>query len=352
MDLLERVLLLTDHTRLAEEASQQPEWYKEWFHFCLIGPEIEAIVNFSFVNDNRPAAEPRSRLARLILLVHGDGWEGDLVEIPAQEVEINPGRIDLRFGQNRLRYENGGFHISAALETRPLTLDVQIQPITYPLLRNRAPIGVGKIDWLVVPRLKASGTLVAGRRVYRLENMPVYHDHNWGHWLWGQDFAWVWGFALPTRGAAGWSLVYDRMTNRARSQVQELKLCLWKDEKLVKIFAHGDIQAHPQGYLSSQRIPKFPRIMGLIAPEITTDVPRTLEIEARSGSGPLGSSMLDSDWLLWRFEAGSIAQIVVPNETDLLETVINEVTGSVQVEGSVKGETFQFEGKGFFEFLT
>ena len=24
----------------------------------------------------------------------------------------------------------------------------------------------------------------------------------------------------------------------------------------------------------------------------------------------------------------------------------------VQVEGSVKGETFQFEGKGFFEFLT
>jgi hypothetical protein len=47
-----------------------------------------------------------------------------------------------------------------------------------------------------------------------------------------------------------------------------------------------------------------------------------------------------------------VAQIVVPNETDLGETIINEVVGKFQAEGRVKGEEVSFAGEGFFEFLT
>ena len=279
--------------------------------------------------------------ACVILLVQDGAWDGDVCEIPFRDVQLSPGRIDLRFGQNRLYFHDGVFRISVALESRPLTLELQIRPITYPLLRSRAPIGGGGIDWLVVPRLQANGTVICDRNVHRLVDAPAYHDHNWGYWLWGQDFAWEWGFALPAQSATPWSLVYDRMSNRGRGQAQELKLCLWKDDRLVRIFAHDDITIGRQGHVVRRQVPKFPRIMALVAPEMTTDVPRCLEIEAFSGS----------DHLHCHFEAEQVAQIVVPNETDLGETIINEVTGKISARGNVKGDPVEIEGKGFFEFL-
>lgn len=342
MRLIGRVLTLTDHTRLSSESGKRPGWYKEWHHFCIIGPELQAVINFSFLGDNRPAAAPGARQTRLTLLVHGAEWDGDVWEIPGRDVELNPGRIDLRFGHNRLLFRDGVFQLSAALENQPLTLDLALRPTTFPLLRNQAVIGEGTIDWLVVPRLEASGTLVIGRKVHRLERIPAYHDHNWGHWLWGQDFAWEWGFALPLRGEAVWSLVYNNLTNRARSQVQERKLSLWKGDKLERIFTPDEINVRRQGYLPRRKTPKFPRVMALIAPEMTTDVPGCVEIEAAAGP----------DHLWCKFEAQEIAQIVVPNETDLGETVINEVIGTIQAGGMVKGEPVEIEGKGFFEFLT
>ena len=203
-------------------------------------------------------------------------------------------------------------------------------------------MGQGTIDWLVVPRLAASGTIVVDRRVYKLENAPAYHDHNWGHWLWGQDFAWQWGFALPAKMDQAWSIVFDRVTNRARNQIQELKLSVWQEDKLQRIFAHSDIQVRERGYLHPERVPKFPRIMGLITPESTPDVPRTFEIEAASGD----------DRVRCLFQAQDVGQIVVPNETDLEMTVINEVSGLIEGEGVVKGKSFSVHGQGLFEFLT
>jgi hypothetical protein len=340
--LLNRVITLTDHTRLSEETAKHPEWYKEWYHFCIIGPHIEAVVNFSILRDNRSGVPNGSRQARVILLVHENNWDGEVIDIPTRDVRINPGRIDLHFGHHHMFFREGVFNLSLALETRPITLDLKIEPLTYPLLRSRATIGPGAIDWLVVPRMQASGTIICDQRVHHLVNVPAYHDHNWGHWLWGQDFAWEWGFALPTSGTDMWSLVFDCMTNRARSQTQELKLCLWKGDRLVRIFAHRDIQVVPQGYLKRQKVPKFPPIMKLIAPEMTTDVPRRLDIEANTGK----------DHLTCHFEAEDVAQIIIPNETDLGETVINEVTGTMEAWGNVKGDTVEIKGKGFFEFLT
>jgi len=342
MQLLPRIITLTDHLRLADETSPHPEQYKEWHHFCILERDVEVILNLSVMYDNRPAASPNSRLARLILLVHDGGWDGDVVEIPWREVALNPGRIDMRLGQNFLRFADGIYRVSIALETRPITLEMTLRPTAYPLLRNRAPIGGGAIDWLVVPRLEASGVLACGRRVHRIDRALAYHDHNWGSWLWGDDFAWEWGFALPERQGAPLSLVFDRMTNRARSQVQELKLSLWRDDHLVRIFAHQEITALPQGFLTLSRVPKFPRIMSLIAPEVTTDVPRSLEIDAVSGA----------DHIHFCFETQDLAQLIIPNETDLGETTINEAVGVINAAGIIKGQPVDFEGKGFFEFLT
>lgn len=342
MSLLSKVVNLTDSLRLAEPGGAPQAWYKEWYHFCILSPEIEAIVNFSVMQDNRPAAPPGSRIARIILLTHHQSWDGDVEEIPAREVRLNRGRIQLQFGHNTLSFQQGVFRLSVALSMRPITLELELRPATYPILRSRARIGAGKIDWLVLPHLQATGRIVVDRKVYQLENVPAYHDHNWGHWLWGQDFAWEWGFVLPFQGQADWSLVFDRMSNRGRTQVDELKLSVWKADRLRRIFVHHHLNVRPDGYLAPNRVDKFPRIMALIAPEKTTDVPKIMHIEAASGN----------DHLTWQFEAESLAQIVIPNETDLRETTINEVLGMMNVSGEIQGEPFDLIGKGFFEYLT
>ena len=100
--------------------------------------------------------------------------------------------------------------------------------------------------------------------------------------------------------------------------------------------------ALPQGFLTLSRVPKFPRIMSLIAPEVTTDVPRSLEIDAVSGA----------DHIHFCFETQDLAQLIIPNETDLGETTINEAVGVINAAGIIKGQPVDFEGKGFFEFLT
>jgi hypothetical protein len=319
---------------------------KEWHHFCIFAGEIQAIVNFNISADTRPAAAPGSQLARLVTLVYAGekhGWDGDVETFPERDVRITSEGISLEFGHNALTYRDGEFHISVALENRPVTLDIRLTPVSLPLLmRSNAPIGEGHINWLVVPRLRASGTIVSGKQVYRFEGAPAYHDHNWGAWLWGHDFAWEWGFGLPDDLANPWTLVFDRTTDRPRSTVLEMTLALWKGATLQRVFTQREVEAWPEGYLDTPQTPKYPRVMALLAPERTTEVPRRLQLRARSGE----------DYLEGSFEASHIAQVVIPNENDLENTIINEVGGRIKIGGVVKGEEVDLDGNAIFEFLT
>jgi hypothetical protein len=342
VDTLARVIALTDHVRLPVPRDANADWSKEWYHFCIIGPRIQAIVNLSLTYDTWSAASPGERVARVILLVREGTWDGGVDTIPFRDVQAHRGHVNLRFGQNSVCFQDGVFRLSIALESRPITLVLKLRPIAYPLLRRNTPLGAGMINWLVVPRLSATGTITVGKCVHELHEVPAYHDHNWGHWLWGHDFAWQWGFALPDGADMPWGVVFDQMTNRARTETAELKLSLWKHDTLHRLFLHEEIAVQRAGYLPPGRVPKFPPVMALLAPERTTGVPRYLEVTAATGD----------DHLRCRFEAQDAAQLIIPNETDLGVTIINEVGGRLELEGQVKGEPVALEGKGFFEFFT
>ncbi len=342
-DMSAYLIAQTDHFHAPPLLDPRANWHKEWHHFCIFSSDIQVILNFNLSGDIRPEASPGAQLTRVILLVHERGWDGDVDSILPRDSVVRPGMIDLHFGHNSVRFENGMFKLSAALQDRPVGLVLQLRPITLPLLmRNNVPIGLGTINWLVVPRLVASGMVTVGRQVHVLSEAPTYHDHNWGSWLWGQDFAWEWGFALPNHIDVPWSLVFDRTLNRMRSHVLESKLALWRNGALRRVFTQSEIKVFPTGHLSFTRLPKFPRVMELVAPESTTDIPRYLDISATAGG----------DSLLCHFEAEDVAQIVIPNETDLGVTILNEVTGHLELEGKVKGELVNMQGGAIFEFLT
>lgn len=341
--MLARLIAQADRFHLPLPFGPRASWYKEWHHFCILGSDVQAILNLNLSGDVRPGATHGAQLARVLLLAHGRAWSGDVDSIPMRDVVVRPGFIDLRFGHNMARFENGIFELSAALQDYPVGLVLQLRPVTLPLLmRSNTPIGPGTINWLVVPRLFASGTITIGQRVHVLNEVAAYHDHNWGKWLWGHDFAWEWGFMLPDQADVPWSVVFNRTTNRARSHVLELTLALWKGEALYRIFTQDEIKVHSTGYLSLSRPPKLPRVMALVAPESTADIPSFLDITATTGD----------DYLLYHFESEDAAQIIIPNDTDLGVTIINEVAGHARLEGVVRGEPIEMEGKTIFEFLT
>ena len=339
---LSRVITLSDHFRLATSDFSYPNWYKEWHHFCVFGPNIQVILNFNLGYLAASAAEDL-QVARVILLVRQENsWIGDIDTIPLRDVHTRRGKIRTRFGHNIIDFQNDHYLLSVALERLPITLNLASQPLTYPLVRSKAVLGEGKIDWVVVPRLVSSGTIAVGQQVYQLEQAPTYHDHNWGHWLWGQDFAWQWGFMLPTQRDTPWSVIFNSVTDRARNEARDLKVSLWKHEKFHRLFMYDEIRVEQSGYLEAASLPKFPSVMSLVSTERTTDIPRRMTITARR----------DSDWLTCHFEAKDAAQIVIPNETDLEVTVINEVSGEMSMNGWINGEKIDVNGKSFFEFLT
>ncbi len=341
--MLARLIAQNDHFRLPLPFGPRAGWHKEWHHFCILGSDVQAILNLNLSGDMRPGATHGAQVAHVILMIYGHAWSGDIDSIPMRDVVVRPGLIDLRFGHNMVRFENGIFELSAALQDYPIGLVLQLRPVTMPfLMRSNTPIGPGTINWLIVPRLFASGTITTGQRVHVLNEVAAYHDHNWGKWLWGHDFAWEWGFMLSDHADVPWSIVFNRMTNRARSRTLELTLTLWKDEAIYRLFTPDEIKVRPTGYFSLSRLPKLPRVMALVAPESTADIPSSLDITAARGD----------DYLLYHFEPEDAAQIIIPNDTDLGVTIINEVAGHARLEGVVRGESVEMEGKTIFEFLT
>jgi hypothetical protein len=343
MERISQLIETTDYIRQAFLDPGQSAWSKEWHHFCILTDEIEVILNMNLSGDTRPAALPGARLARMILLVREGRWQGDVDSIPTRDVSVRLGKIDLQFGHNRVRFRDGGFEISAALQSQPVSLHLRLVPTALPLLLfNNTPIGPGQINWLVVPRLEASGKVIVGGRVYELDRARAYHDHNWGKWLWGHDFAWEWGFILPEQGGSPWGLVFDRTTNRSRTDTLELTLALWKGSQLKRIFSQRDISINRSGFLQQKQVLKVPRVMRLLSPELTTDTPAEMEIQAVKGEDRLAVSL----------KMQEVCQIAIPNETDLGVTLINEISGRARVEGEVKGERIEFSGRGIFEILT
>ncbi len=328
--------------RFPQPGDARGGWQKEWYHFCIMAPEVDVVVNLNVAGDMRPAARPGSRVARVIVLARERQWGGDLETIAERQIELLPGEVWMRLGQNRLRFSDGRFSLVAALQGRPLVVEATLEPQTMPLALGReVRVGLGSIDWFVLPRLSASGRVISGGRLHEFDGAPAYHDHNWGRWLWGHDFCWEWGFAHFEVAGEPWSLVYDRTLNRPRTHALELTLAVWRGSQLARIFSRREVGVGQSGYVDNGRPLRVPRPLAIAVPAAGGDVPRRLEV----------SAAVDGDRLRLTVELDDYAQILVPHETDLGTTVISEAAGRVRVEGLIRGSRIDASGRGIFEFL-
>jgi hypothetical protein len=322
-----------------------PGGHKEWHHFCVLGPGVDLLVNFSFCDDVRSTARRGAELARLTVLVRSadGGWDGDVVGFPAGAVRVAGGGIDVALGPNRLRFVDGAYEISVVLPACRLAAELRLEPRTVPAFAPNIPLPDGPpLHWVLMPRLHASGHIVRGDDAVVFDDGLAYHDHNWGHFLWGHRFSWIWGFALPDDRACPWSVAFVRLMDRARTAVLAQGLFLWRGAEQHRVFRDGDVAlACDVRCLRGRPLLKVPRVMALLAPDALCDVPRRVEMSAAA----------DGDALAWRFDAADGVQVVLPSDTDLSVTIINEVAGAFHLEGRVGGETVAMDGRAICEFL-
>ena len=109
MDLMPQAIALIDYFRLPVSIEADAARHKEWHHFCIVGADIQAIINLNLM---RTESEDAGWTARLIALVKEDGWDGDVDTIPSRDVVAKRGKIDLTFGHNTLLYQDGCFNLS------------------------------------------------------------------------------------------------------------------------------------------------------------------------------------------------------------------------------------------------
>lgn len=338
----EKAIADTDWLRRSPSLRGGAGSHKEWWHFCVYAPGVDVLVNLSLVDDVREGAPPGREFARVVVLVRERGWDGDVEVFEAHEVEAPGGGLQMRFGDNRVAFEDGRYVIEVRLRRRPIAVSLSLEPGCVPSLANNIRLDPGPpINWLVLPRMVASGTLRLGGRVVQVERARAYHDHNWGHFAWGRDFAWEWGYGLPEEEGNPWSMVFVRLSDRAHSRTYMQALFLWRESLQHRVLRAADVTVERVGLLRASRVFKLPRAMALVAPGTVTDVPRALEVTARG----------DGDEVRCRFEAEDVAAVVIPNDHDPGVTVIHEVSGEVSVEGRVRGERVAMRGRAIFEFL-
>lgn len=317
---------------------RDPAGFKEWMHFCIYADGAQALVNFSQLYPT-PAGPPRSRLT---VIARDDAWQGDVVSIEPEAVTVTPGAVDLAFGPHGLRYHDGVYRVWASLPHLGFRIDARLEPVTHPSLIQNVDVRDGPpINWLVVPRLRAAGTLWVRDRPYPLEGQLAYHDHNWGRFRWGRNFAWEWGYLLPSDPGCPWTAVFVRLSDRALTRVMMQGLFLWRDRNEVRMFRGRELAVTHRGLLRPSKVHKVPAVMAFIDPSGAPGIPRELDVRAQSRG----------DHVQLRFRGDDVSQVLVPNDDDLGTTVINEVAGELELEGTIRGEAVGFRARSIFEFL-
>lgn len=321
--------------------------HKEWSHFCVFADELMVLVNWS-LGDRQHGAGARIEEPRLAVLVRtrDGGWDGDVEAFDARSLAVSGGSIGVRMGDNVLGYD-GCYTLDVRLVRRPVSMRLAIRPAARPALTTSVPLGAARsMRWFVMPYGVTDGVVRIGDRSYELRGAPAYHDHDWGDFAWGADFAWEWAVALaPGRPAQpAWSLIVQRISDRARGRSLSQGALLWRGASHWRTFQGSEVTFAASERVSAAGALRIPRVMSLVSPGRAADVPRCFEMRAGAGDDALEA----------RFDVEDVAQLAIPNDEALRApgcntTIVTEAHARARVEGCVRGERVHFTGPAILE---
>jgi hypothetical protein len=305
---------------------------KEWHHFVVFAPGCELIINFSMIGDQ----------THVILLARTDRWHGIVESVTARESMVTPDGCESRIAGHRLVIDNAGYRLTIATADHRITGTLELRLQTIPMAARSRAMGRGQLQWTLCARLAVAGRITIDGTTFPLDGSLAYHDHNWGELLWGDDAVWEWGAMLPTDPIDDWAVVYSRLLDRARGRVTSQHVMVWRGALNVLAAGSTDVNVRAHGVARLRPEARIPLAMALVQPRLDAEVPRRVQITVDRGEDSIALAFLPR----------SLAQILIPAETSLSGVVtINECTGPCRIAGTLDGESFEWEGRGVFEFV-
>lgn len=317
--------------------------HKEWSHFFVFGPGIDLLINFNLSESGHAAAAGMPETARVLAIARltGNRWAGGIATFEPHEVDVSAGRLDAAFGSNYISFEDGCYKVGLLLPQKRLSAEITMQPQVRPAIASSVRLSDGgAMRWLVVPRLLASGVIDVDDKSYALDQALVYHDRNWGHFEWGGDYSWEWATILPVDASNPWSMVYMRIGDRFRNRILSQAVIVWSGSSLCRTFHNRDVLVTQTGLQKQDYIFRVPPIIDIASPGLSADIPKALNVEAKSGRDKLDLS----------FEFDNFTQIGVPNDTSSKLTLLSETLGRVHIKGELQGRNVDFSGRTIAEF--
>lgn len=332
-----------DALNLANPSVTDMARFSEWHHFNFIDDEnsLYGIFNLALSGNIYDRAEARAGVS-LVVYDWRKGWHGTVNLYPLREALFAAGQIDLRIGDNSVKFKKESYEVRAALRDRSVELKANFVPKTTPIRLDN--IG-GRVSSFVVPRMAVNGQVVINGRSYSMGGATGYHDHNWGYWHWGKDIGWDWGFILQPAPRAKKStpprisIVFGRVTDASHKAKSDLVLIVWMEDKFCEAFMDKSVSISYSGELSGVRIPRIPGPMDILDPRRPTGIPKQIKIVVEE----------DDEHLVMLLNVEGAAQFLIPHPVWKAVTTITEMVGTYSVTGEIRGQPFNFSYRGFAE---
>ncbi len=330
-------MIARDGLRLPLPTDPSAWSYKDWLHLNVFEPELglSGLVNVSL---HGPPDYAQARVVSTALFHQDDlGWLGDTVVGSYADAHLGMASITTESVAVAIDHSRGVAAASVRLPAAELTLDLTAHHRTRALdFESRMPLGNGWISWYVVPRMIGEGRLSLRGHNSRLSGVPVYHDHNWGRWRWGDDFGWEWGCFMATSDAP--TVVFSRTTDRTHRRLDTPSLHV-TGFGAVRRF-HRVAVEHLGSFLGHVR-----RVPGALA-ALHQDrrrprLPSSIEIEAALGK----------DRITVSFTVRGAAQVIAADPITAGYSFINELAGGGRIEGNIGGRPFQADICGVVEYV-
>ncbi|MFB2922855.1 hypothetical protein [Aerosakkonema funiforme] len=354
MTIDEQLLARVEALRIPLDDPTSPIDWKDWYHFLFLDKQGKVRVLVNITTIGRPesgeiqvtflvnlASEylpPEYRLD-IPLATFGTAfslqWQADMVR-----------RNPLRIQGNGILLQVDGKHSILQVQDERMQLSIRCQgeaQATPLLVTEDSPFGSGFIGWGLVPGLQVTGELSVGGQNFSIDrNWFTYHDRNFGRFRWGEDIGWEWFVAFATcDDGRQITLVLDQRTNKDHSAKAFPYIFVYLDDELVKTFLGSSLAVNWQWSDDPVMPVRLPGIMASVFADRTLKVPESLQVEAA----------YEGDRLLLNVDFESAIELVIPDNQARQYSFIEEVTGTLEVNLFLQGETLRGKGIIYGEYV-
>lgn len=306
---------------------------KEWHHIVVHTDELHLLINLS------ESETPHGSVARTIVMAHTDRWHNSVITADHHDVAISTSRLDARYGSStHFWFDGDRYHVRVHDPRSHDSIEIELTPVTSASMLTGVTLSpTEKLSWFFAPRLLATGTAFVGGKRFELRQAVAYHDHNWGRFDWGGDYAWEWISVVH----AEWSVTASRLLNLARTRVTSQFLQLENGTDRIT-FRDAEIQVVSHGRKRRADVPVVPGALRLITPSLLEDIPERMHWQARRGANQLDLELTPE----------SIVRLVIPSERAVDDVVVlAEAVGAGTLDATLNGVPVQGRGHTIVELL-